>query len=326
MPPLVGPARVASAAFIGFCAGSTLGVVGWGGGQIIIPALTSPLMGLSQIAATGTSLTSLSFAATVGAGQFLLHDAAHVATAICIAFPSMLAARFGARLAGKLNSEVHALIFNGMSLVMIPTHFIVQHHRNNQKPISDTAKSLGDNSQSSAAVSFGTPNASVPNDKTGSALPSFKSFTLPPPEMMLSHACFGSICGVLSAVMGVGGLPFTISYLTLAVPQLPHHLVQGTAMVSVLPSVLTSAFIQAKAGHTPLSLAAAVCCGSIVGSAAGAKFALSLDENQLRYAFMASLVLLGGRSFIAAGFNVRRILQARRAAAASTHTTLPPLG
>ena len=134
MSPFTGSARFASASFIGFCAGSTLGLVGWGGAQVIIPCLTSPWMGLSQIAATGTSLTSLSVAATVGSGQFLYHDSAHVATALCISLPSIVAARFGSRLAGKLNSEVHALIFNGLSVILIPTHLVVQQWRQKQQP------------------------------------------------------------------------------------------------------------------------------------------------------------------------------------------------
>ena len=98
---------------------------------------------------------------------------------------------------------------------------------------------------------------------------------------------------------------------------MPHHIVQGTAMCSVLPSVLTSAYIQGKAGHTPLSLAAAVCCGSMLGSSFGANVALALGEEQLRRVFVASLVLLGGRSFLAASKNIFRIVQARRAAAAT---------
>jgi len=152
-----------------------------------------------------------------------------------------------------------------------------------------------------------------------SAATPFIPFALPPAELVAQHAGFGAVCGVLSALMGVGGLPLTISYLSLTLPELPHHLVQGTAMCSVLPSVLTSAFIQAKAGHTPLSLAAAVCCGSVLGSAFGARVALALDEETLRTAFIASLVVLGGRSFMAANMNIYRLVLARRAAAAKSN-------
>ena len=247
MVPFVGVARFASSSFIGFCAGSTLGLVGWGGAQIIIPSLTSPWMGLSQLAATGTSLTSLSVGATVGAGQFLYHDSADIATAVCISLPSIVAARFGSRLAGKLSSDVHALIFNGLSVVLIPSHFVVQQWR--QKLTHATAKDPKAPSDMSTA---GRQSASSSSSLSVSTSPLLSSL---PSELMVKHASFGACCGVLSALMGVGGLPLTISYLTLSLPEMPHHIVQGTAMCSVLPSVLTSAYIQGKAGHTPLALA-----------------------------------------------------------------------
>jgi uncharacterized membrane protein YfcA len=193
-------------------------------------------------------------------------------------------------LAGKLNGEVHALIFNGLSLLLLPTHFYVQQRRQQQKDLQ----------QHTQMIDLDTH---VPS----------QAWKL----QIAQHACFGSVCGLISALMGVGGLPLTMSYLTIFVPELPHHIVQGTAMVSVVPSVLTSAYVQAKAGHTPISLAAAVCFGSILGSAAGAHIALSLSEEQLRYAFMASLVVLGGRSAVGAALNIRRILLARQAAAGS---------
>ena len=72
-----------------------------------------------------------------------------------------------------------------------------------------------------------------------------------------------------------------------------------------------------KAEHTRLSLAAAVCCWSMLGSSVGAKVALNLSEEQLRTAFMASLFVLGGRSAVAAALNFRRILASRADATAT---------
>jgi len=297
-------------------------------------------MGLSQIAATGASLTSLSFAAATGAAQFLYHDSAHLATAVCISLPSIVAARFGSRLAGKLSGEVHALIFNGLSVLLIPSHFMVQQWRQNQsqKAGSKAEAASGTSMSAGAAAAAAAAAGGGGGAGAGGALaeyrpvydaqhsipvaasidwptPAAASFDLPPAGYIGKHACFGAVCGLLSALMGVGGLPLTISYLTLTLPDLPHHLVQGTAMCSVLPSVLTSAYVQAKAGHTPLKLAAAVCCGSVLGSCVGAKMALALDEDTLRSAFIASLVVLGGRSFFAASMSIYRIVKARRAAA-----------
>jgi uncharacterized membrane protein YfcA len=124
---------------------------------------------------------------------------------------------------------------------------------------------------------------------------------------LFKHALFGVASGILSALMGVGGAPLTMSYLTLAT-DLPHHLVQGTMLVAILPAVLTSAFALGAGGHTPFLLTASVCVGSVIGSTAGAYTALKMNEATLRQIYMASLIILGGRSFIAAGFNMKRIL------------------
>jgi uncharacterized membrane protein YfcA len=94
--------------------------------------------------------------------------------------------------------------------------------------------------------------------------------------------------------------------LTLAT-DLDHHLVTGTTLVAVIPSVLTSAGSLIAGGHTSIMLAAAVALGSSSGSYAGVEFALSLEESQLRQLYMASLVVLGGRSLVAALGNAYRL-------------------
>ena len=114
--------------------------------------------------------------------------------------------------------------------------------------------------------------------------------------------------GLISSLMGVGGAPLTMSYLTLSA-DMPHHMVQGTMMVSVLPPILTSVISLAASGHTPPALAAAVCTGSTVGAYAGAEFALTLTESQLRTLYMLSLVGFGGRTFVAAVGNIRRLVR-----------------
>jgi hypothetical protein len=114
-------------------------------------------------------------------------------------------------------------------------------------------------------------------------------------------------------------------------------------MVACLPPVLTSAITLGFTGHTPLLLAASVATGSMVGSFVGAQFALSLTDSQvkvgfllvskqtdyrsytcshtcvfryviqLRQLYMASLVVLGGRSLLASFGNISRIIRQRGA-------------
>ena len=80
-------------------------------------------------------------------------------------------------------------------------------------------------------------------------------------------------------------------------------------LVSVFPSVLTSALALGMGGHTPFALAAAVCCGSMAGSLAGSSLALHLSEEHLRQLFIVSLVVLGGRAFFGAILNIKRLIK-----------------
>ena len=250
-----GPGRYLAAGGIGLAAGATLGVVGWGGAQVIKPTLTSPLLGCTHLQATATSLFSLSVAVVSGASQFVGGGSASLTLAAAIALPSMAGARWGSRLAGRLSPDALALIFNGGSVMLLPTHFWIQNRRRAQQQEADEAQlgplAAAHHDESDAATEAGLAAATA---------------QLLEPAALAGHCAFGFGAGVLSALMGVGGLPVVMSYLTIASP-LPHHLIQGTAMCAVAPSVLTSSLTHVQSGATPLRVAAAVTCGSVTGAA-----------------------------------------------------------
>ena len=126
--------------------------------------------------------------------------------------------------------------------------------------------------------------------------------------LVVGHCAFGCVSGLVSAIMGIGGLPLTMSYLT-AVVGLPHHLVQGTAQLAVAPSAITSAV--SRLHVVPAASAAAVTVGAMCGASVGASVALRTSEERLRELYMLSLVVLGGRSVVAAGRNLTSIWQRR---------------
>lgn len=263
----------------GFVGGALIGLVGWGGAQVVIPSLHHPVVGATGAQAAAVSLCALSMSAVTGGVAYALDNSADLLVAGAIGAPAMLGARQGVRIASKLSTAASGAIFNGLSVIMIPTHFAVQHYRR--------AHAVAD--------------ADAGSGHSGPAI--------------AGHVAFGYFQGVSSAVMGVGGLPMAMSYLTLACPTLPHHLVQGTAMASVVPGILASGAAHLVAGNVPYKLAAAVAVGSSAGATVGARGALNLDETSLRDLYMASLVVLGGRSVVAAAMNVRTVLAAGALAA-----------
>ena len=123
---------------------------------------------------------------------------ADLLVAAAIAVPGIIGARIGVRLAEKMSGELLALIFNGMSMILIPTHVFVQEYRK---------KNPHNNVEAIPAFSLERVRASAGD------------------PLMYQHAMYGLASGFLSALMGVGGAPLTMSYLTLQTT-LPHHLVQ----------------------------------------------------------------------------------------------------
>ena len=97
-----------------------------------------------------------------------------------------------------MSGELLALIFNGMSVILIPTHVFVQEYRK-KNPL--------DHVDHAAPLSL---------ERVRSALAD---------PVMYQHALYGIVSGILAALMGIGGAPLTMSYLTLQTA-LPHHLVQ----------------------------------------------------------------------------------------------------
>lgn len=287
MRALSGAWRHAYAGAVGFTGGACVGLVGWGGAQFIIPGMTHPLMGLPQLAATGVSLCSLSVSTVMGAAKFVMNDSVNLTMAATIALPSIVTARLGGRLATRMSEDVLQLAFNGASMILIPTHLLVQRHAAQRH--ADALPRL----TRSTSQEVQRAHALQPLDSSSFAL----------------HCAFGCVSGLISAIMGVGGLPLTMSYLTACTP-LPHHLVQGTAILAVAPSAITSALT--RMSMIPLATAAAVTAGAMGGAVVGASAALRTPEEQLRLLYIASLVVLGGRSFVRASQNLRTIWARQR--------------
>lgn len=268
---------------VGSTAGAVTGLVGWGGAQTIIPAMTLPISvaNLSQLSATGVSLTSLSLSTVTSGFKFWKEDAVSMSLALLIGVPAVVSARVGTRLAQKLSGDALGLFFNGFSIVLIPTHYWIQQR----------AKARGGKEH-----------------KAWSSKVETIMFTAENSAVMVQHATFGVVSGIISSLMGVGGLPLAMSYITEAT-ELPHHYVQGTAICALAPSVIISAVSRIMA--IPLATAAIVCLGASIGGYGGAKAALYLNEEQLRDLYMLSLVVFGGRSIVGASQNIRRILRRR---------------
>ena len=271
---------------VGVTAGGVVGTVGFGGAQVVIPSLTaSSLPGnvasYSQLAATGISLSSLSISTISSGYNFWKENKVHIPLALAIGIPAVVAARLGTNVARRISHDALALFFNGFSIILMPTHYYIQHRKSNIMPEKEDLRSSN-------------------NHQAGYE---------PTATILLQHSGYGFFSGILSALMGVGGLPITISYLTVST-DLHHHTIQGTAVCSLIPAILVSA--ASRWSVVPVQPALFAAAGAVLGSYAGSHFALHLDEDRLRQLYMGSLVLFGSRSVYGAIANLRNILRARK--------------
>ena len=212
----------AFATAVGFSGGACVGLVGWGGAQFIIPGVA--YMGHSQLAAAGVSLCSVSVSSISGAAKFMASDSVSPSHALGMAVPAVITARFGSVLAKRLTDVQLQLAFNGLSAALIPTYLAVQHYAQNRDAETETAQDAAAplrRTLTEHRALHRSADAECDAEARGPAGLASRLLPLRPQDM-----AFGALSGVLSSLVGVGGLPIAMSYLTVST-DLPHHLVQG---------------------------------------------------------------------------------------------------
>lgn len=101
----------------------------------------------------------------------------------------------------------------------------------------------------------------------------------------------GTIVGILSALMGVGG-GFIMVPVMVYMLRMPMHVVVGTSLFQVLFTCVNVTFMQAYYNHTvDLMLALFLLVGSTTGAQIGARISSRLKADQLKI-ILASIVLL----------------------------------
>ena len=242
--------RHAYAVGVGTAAGITSGLVGWGGAQIVIPSMIypSPLANYSQLSATGISLSSLSLSSISSGYRFWSDNQVNIPLALSIGLPAVVSARIGSHIAKKLSGNALELFFNGFSLLLIPTHLWIQKIRSERDELVVAAADIDKEEstiteedtitktriderdeldavdidkeeedtisktriEDSTSSSCRLMNDNVPIQATSiSSITSITDAVRNNP-LILQHVSFGTFSGILSSLMGVGGLPLTM--------------------------------------------------------------------------------------------------------------------
>ena len=107
---------------------------------------------------------------------------------------------------------------------------------------------------------------------------------------VVAYVVLGLAAGALSALMGVGGGMIMVPAMVLLFG-FGQHVAEGTSLLIIIPTAVVGAIRHAKNGYTDWGMGLSLGLGGIVGAAAGASVALTLDEALLQRLF--ALFLLG---------------------------------
>lgn len=109
--------------------------------------------------------------------------------------------------------------------------------------------------------------------------------------MMWGVALIGFCAGIISG-MGIGGGTILIPALLFLV-EISQHQAQGINLLYFIPTALVALFIHRKAGNLSGKVAKPLVLFGLVGAAAGAWLAVSLESALLRKLFGGFLFLMG---------------------------------
>ena len=96
----------------------------------------------------------------------------------------------------------------------------------------------------------------------------------------LAAVASGFLVGVLSGVMGVGGGIFLVPIMVIGFG-FAQHLAQGTSLAAIIPTSIAGAATHDRAGNVDRRAAAWLGAAGVVGSLAGALFAIGLPRTLL---------------------------------------------
>jgi hypothetical protein len=114
----------------------------------------------------------------------------------------------------------------------------------------------------------------------------------------------GLLAGSLSGLLGVGGGAVMVPLLVM-VFGLDQHVAQGTSLAVMIPAAMAGSVQHLRHGHVERRFAGPLAVGVALGAYVGARAALALPEETLRWLFAVMLVATGLR-YLRSGGGARR--------------------
>ncbi|HOP64276.1 MAG TPA: sulfite exporter TauE/SafE family protein [Spirochaetota bacterium] len=111
-------------------------------------------------------------------------------------------------------------------------------------------------------------------------------------------ALIGSIGGIASGLLGIGGAVIMVPALVFILGFTQHN-AQGTTLIAMIPPIgILAAIEYYKAGHADIKTAAIIAAFFIVGAFLGSKIALKIDPYYLKKMFGVVLLYISIRMIV----------------------------
>jgi len=110
-------------------------------------------------------------------------------------------------------------------------------------------------------------------------------------------AGIGTCSGFLAGMFGVGGGAIVVPALSLFT-DMNHYQALGTSLCAMVPTAIVGTATHMSKGSVAMRVAPSLALGAFTGAYFGGKLGLTIPEQQLKYGFSATMVVLGLRTLL----------------------------
>jgi len=279
---------------VGIIAGVFGSMVGMGGAFVSLPLLTGVLK-LSQHHAHGTSLASVMSTGAAGALGFASAGQVDWVAALSLAAAGVVTARLGASVTSRLSGPALRKSLGIFQVCIAPTVPLcgwLRMKKDEQQLAREGARGHAEPGAGAGAGAGGFEAGS--GSRAADSADQSKVDVLE----ALRFAVIGGASGFLAGIFGVGGGAIMVPALVITTPDMSYTTALGTSLAAMVLPAMSGVAKHHAARNVVWRVAAPLAAGTALGSFFGAQLAVLLPEREMRFAFCAVMLTLGGRTLM----------------------------
>ena len=276
------------------------------------PILAARSPAIPQKVLSGSTLLAVVATGIGSSTTFYSYDCVDLRMAAIVCLFSVATAPLGARLTSHLDTNSIRLILGAFLLLSAPlvgaksmVLFAPKQEERNSCSSDDGGRAgdevrettrgradVGGSDGGGGGSSSGREPSQPPSSSNASSVEVSST-------QMALLATGGSLAGLASGILGVGGGIIVTPFLALST-ELSQQAVLGTSLIAMVPPSLSALLTHARLGNVDPRLSAGLALGCAIGSAGGSNVAVSLPSHQLEVLFALTMTALGSNTLFKA--------------------------